>query len=278
MRRGVALIGCGAIGSVIAKAIDDGLVEAELLYVMDADASRAARLAASLKSQKPAIAASVEEIARDPRVEVVVEAASQEAVLQYAGVLLAVGKELVVLSVGALLRPEARQLLAEHGGRVHVPSGALGGLDALRALALAGVESVELVSRKHPSKLADEPYVKERGLRLEGLREPLVVFEGTAEEAVKAFPRTLNVAAALALASGAPVKVKVVADPNAHRNVHEFEARSKAGTLRVRVENVPHPDNPKTSYLAALSAVELLRELCRRASPASASAAARASP
>jgi len=267
--RGVALIGCGAIGGVIAKAIDDGLIPAALLYVMDADRGRAERLAASLRNQKPAVASGVDEIARDPRVEVVVEAASQEAVLQYAEALLAAGKELVVLSVGALVRPEARPLLAKYGGRVHVPSGALGGLDALRALALAGVESVELVSRKHPSKLADEPYVRERGLKLEGLREPLVVFEGTAEEAVRAFPRTLNVAASLALASGAPVRVKVVADPSTHRNVHEFVARSKAGTLYVRAENVPHPENPKTSYLAALSAVELLRELCSaRRSPA----------
>lgn len=260
--RGVALIGCGAIGGVIAKAIDEGLVEAELLYVVDVDRGRAERLAASLRNQKPAVATDIAEVAGDSRVEVVVEAASQDAVLEYAETLLEAGKLLVVLSVGALLRPEAQPLLAKYGARIRVPSGALGGLDALRALSLAGVESVELVSRKHPSKFADEPYVRERGLRLEELREPVVVFEGSAEEAVKAFPRTLNVAAALKLASSAPVKVKVVADPTAHRNIHEFVARSKAGTLHVRVENVPHPENPKTSYLAALSAVQLLRELC----------------
>lgn len=260
--RAIALIGCGAIGSVIAKAVDDGLVDAVLLYLMDVDRSKAERLAASLRRQRPVIASSIEEIARDPRTEVVIEAASQEAVLQYAETLLEAGKELVVLSVGALLRPEARALLARYRGRIHVPSGALGGLDALRAMSLAGVERVELVTRKHPSKLADEPYVRERGLRLEGLDKPLVVFEGSAEEAVRAFPRTLNVAAALALASGAPVRVRVVADPAAHRNIHEYTAVSKAGTLHVRVENIPHPENPRTSYLAALSAVELLRELC----------------
>ena len=265
--RAIALIGCGAIGGVIARAVDEGSVDAALLYVMDADRSKAERLAASLRRQRPVIATSIEEIARDPRVEVVVEAASQEAVLQYAETLLETGKELVVLSVGALLRPEARMLLERYRGRIHVPSGALGGLDAVRALSLAGVERVELVTRKHPSKLADEPYVKGRRLKLEGLDRPLVVFEGSAEEAVRAFPRTLNVAAALALASGAPVKVKVIADPTTHRNVHEFTALSKAGTLHVRVENTPHPENPKTSYLAALSAVELLRELCSARRP-----------
>jgi aspartate dehydrogenase len=260
--RGVALIGCGAIGSVIAKAIDEGQVNAVLLYVMDADKSRAERLATSLRNQKPTIATSVEEIANDPRVEIVVEAASQEAVIQYAEALLAAGKELVVMSVGALLRPEVRPLLAKYKSRIHVPSGALGGLDALKALSLVGIESVELVTHKHPSKLADEPYVRQKGLNLEGVREPLVVFEGTAEEAVRAFPRTLNIAASLALASGATVKVKIVADPAVHNNIHEFVARSRAGTLYVKVENLPHQENPKTSYLAALSAVELLRSLC----------------
>jgi Predicted dinucleotide-utilizing enzyme len=96
--RAIALIGCGAIGSVIAKAVDDGLVDAVLLYLMDVDRSKAERLAASLRRQRPVIASSIEEIARDPRTEVVIEAASQEAVLQYAETLLEAGKELVVLS------------------------------------------------------------------------------------------------------------------------------------------------------------------------------------
>ncbi|MEM1853240.1 MAG: aspartate dehydrogenase [Thermofilaceae archaeon] len=266
--KGVSLIGCGAIGGVTARAIDSGLVNAELRYLLDADRARAEGLARSLTRQRPKIAAGVEEIAADPLTQVVVEAASQDAVLHYGRRLLEAGKELVVLSVGALLRPEAKPILEHFGSRVHVPAGAIAGLDAVKAMALAGIDEVFLVSRKHPAKLADEPYAREKGMRLEGLEEPLVVFEGTAEEAVKRFPRTLNVAAALSLCARAPVRVRVVADPRADRNVHEVLVKSKAGTLYVRVENVPHPSNPKTSYLAALSAVELLRELCSRPSPA----------
>jgi len=260
--RGVSIIGCGAIGSFVARAIDEGLVPAALRYLMDLDRGRAERLAASLARQRPMIAAGVEEVAADPATEVVVEAASQGAVLQYAERLLEAGKELVVLSVGALLRPEGRRILERYRGRVHVPSGAIAGLDAVRALALAGVEEVLLVTRKHPSKLMDEPYVRERGLRLGDLAEPTVIFEGPAEEAVRAFPRTLNVAAALSIYAGRQARVRVVADPRAARNVHEVFVRSRAGELRVTVENVPHPDNPRTSYLAALSAVALLRDLC----------------
>jgi len=262
--RGVSIVGCGAIGSTIARAIDEGLVEAELRYLFDADPARAEALAASLSRQRPRVARGIEEVASDPQTHVVVEAASQEAVLQYAERVLSAGKELVVLSVGALLRPEARRLLERFRGRIHVPSGAIAGLDAVRAMALAGIEEVLLVTRKSPSKLADEPYVRSRGLQLEGLREPLVVFEGPAEEAVEAFPRTLNVAAALSLSAGARVHVRVVADPGVRGNVHEIYVRSRCGVLQVRVENVPHPQNPKTSYLAALSAVQLLRDLCAR--------------
>lgn len=262
--KGLAIIGCGAIGGIIAKAVDDGLIEAELLYFLEIDRSKAERLTASLRRQKPCIALSVAEIAGDPKVDIVVEAASQEAVTQYAEQLLKAGKELVVLSVGALLKPEVKPLLDKYRSRIHIPSGALAGLDAVKALALIGVDKIELTTRKHPSKLSDTPYAKNRGLDLNRLEKPAPIFEGTATEAVEAFPHSLNVAAALALASNAPVHVKVVADPCVERNIHEVMVYSKASTLLIKVENVPHPDNPRTSYLAALSAISLLRDLCGR--------------
>lgn len=259
--RGVALIGCGAIGSLVAKAIDEGLVNARLLYLLDIVVEKAEELAKVLR-QEPRVAREIGEILEDEDVEVVVEAASQEAVLQYAERVLEAGKELVVLSVGALLRPELKHLLEDYGERIHIPSGAIAGLDALRSLVLVGIKRVVLTTRKHPSKLLDSPYARRRRLDLEGVEEPVVVFEGPAEVAVREFPRSLNVAATLALYSGAPVHVRVVADPAATRNVHEVEVESEASRITITVENVPHPLNPKTSYLAALSAISLLRELC----------------
>ncbi|MEM1509376.1 MAG: aspartate dehydrogenase [Thermofilaceae archaeon] len=262
--KGLAIIGCGAIGGIIAKAVDDGLIEAELLYLFDVDCQKAERLVASLRRQKPRVASSVIEVAEDPRIDTVVEAASQEAVTRYAEQLLKAGKELVVLSVGALLKTEIKPLLDKYWSRIHVPSGALAGFDAVKALALVGVDRIELTTRKHPSKLSDTPYVKSRGLDLNSLEKPTLIFEGTATEAVEAFPHSLNVAAALALVSNAPVHVKVIADPRAERNIHEVMVHSKASTLLIKVENVPHPDNPRTSYLAALSTISLLRDLCGR--------------
>jgi len=260
--RGLALIGCGAIGSLVARAVDEGVVNAILLYLLDLDVSKAEQLASSLKRQKPRIAISIDDIVNDPRVEVVVEAASQRAVLEYSERVLRAGKHLVVLSVGALIQPEMRRVVERFMERIHVPSGAIAGLDALRALKLVGVKKVELTTRKHPSKLSSSPYVRSRGLKLEGLEKPVLVFEGLAVEAVKAFPRSLNVAATLALYSDAPVHVRVIADPSIERNVHEIRVESDATTMLIRVENVAHPLNPKTSYLAALSTIALLKELC----------------
>ena len=253
----VALIGCGAIGSVIARSIDEGIVRARLTLLYDLDSEKCRKLASTLRNQKPRIVSDIREILDDTEASIVVEAASQEAVLAYAKPILEAGKKLLVLSTGALLRDEMRSLLETYRGRIVFPSGALAGLDAVRALRLVGIERIELISRKPASALAES--IKDSDKRLQSEK---VVFEGPAEEAVRRFPRSMNVAAALRLESNAPVHVKLLADPNAERIVHEVKIYSRASTVSVKVENVPHPENLKTSYLAALSAVATLKSLC----------------
>jgi aspartate dehydrogenase len=134
--------------------------------------------------------------------------------------------------------------------RLHVPSGAIGGLDALSSAALAGIDEVVLVSRKNP-----------RALDLNN-KEPKVVYEGTAEEAARLYPREMNVAATLALTvKPAKVKVQVVSDPAVQRNTHEFQVKWRFGEMFLRFANDPHPENPRTSALAAWSAIKLLQKL-----------------
>ncbi len=248
----VAIIGCGAIGGVIARSVDRGDVDAELVALMDIQPEACIRLKESLTRQKPSIATSIEEVL-GLRPDVVVEAASQEAVKQYAERILEVS-DLVVLSIGALLDSEVYQKVVgaatRTGRRVYIPSGAIGGLDVLRAYARAGVSRLKLTTRKPARTLGA------------AVTAPTVVFRGRASQAVKAYPKSLNVAATISLAAGVEAEVELVADPNIDRNIHEIEAESPAGRLRIVLENVPSPENPKTSYLAALSAVTLLRELC----------------
>jgi aspartate dehydrogenase len=165
-------------------------------------------------------------------------------VRDYARSILAADIDLIVMSVGALLE------LNLDSSRVHVPSGAIGGLDAMRSACLAGLDEVVLTTRKSPTALN----VKSR--------DETLVFEGSAEEAVRLFPKEMNVAATLALAvHPAKVKVRVVSDAKVDRNVHEISIKWKHGDMHFMFENDAHPDNPKTSALAAWSAMRLLKDL-----------------
>ena len=176
--------------------------------------------------------------------KVVVEAASQQAARELVPKIAASGAEVIVMSTGALLGLDVDLR------RVHVPSGAIGGLDAFSSAALAGIDEVTLTSRKNPKALGKNNTAEE------------VVYEGYAEEAAKLFPREMNVAATLALTvKPAKVRVRVVSDPAVKRNTHEIQVKWRFGEMQLRFANDPHPDNPHTSALAAWSAIKLLQNL-----------------
>jgi aspartate dehydrogenase len=241
----VGIIGCGAIGTVIAKAVDEGIVKCEELIIYDSNNDKAENLRKSLHVDVEVVR-SLEEMLR-AKPAVIVEAASQQAVKEYLPRILAENVELIVMSVGALLEMDARSR------KIHVSSGAIGGLDAVSSAALAGIDEVMLTTRKSPQTLD-----------LHDQREK-IIYDGVAEEAVRLFPREMNVAATLALAvRPKKVMVKVIADPKMNRNIHEVKVAWKHGDMLLRFENDPHPDNPKTSALAAWSAIKLLNEVLEK--------------
>jgi aspartate dehydrogenase len=263
----VALIGCGTIGTMIAKAIDAGSAgKVELAWLFDVRSESCELLAKKLRS-KPKLAKNVEEILADKSIDLVVEAASQAAVAQYALDVFESKKDLMIMSVGALgdekLLENIKKKAERAGKKVHVPSGAILGIDGIKAAKIAGIEEATLTTRKPAKTLALSGYVRERGIDLTKIKKPTVVFEGPAREAVKAFPESVNVAATLSLAGIGfdKTKVRIVADPSLDRNVHEIHVRGKAGEFVTEARNVPSPDNPRTSYLAALSAIRMLRNL-----------------
>jgi aspartate dehydrogenase len=120
-----------------------------------------------------------------------------------------------------------------------------------------------LTSRKPPRGLKNAPYVIENRIDLDSITEERVLFEGTAEQAVSGFPKNINVSAVLSIAGVGPknTTVKIIAAPGLAVNVHEIEVAGDFGKLITRTENVPFPENPKTSFLAALSAVATLKQL-----------------
>jgi aspartate dehydrogenase len=245
----LAIVGAGAIGRAVAKACAAGECGCIVVAVTDPSAGAMEALrgdfaphAAMLPlAEACALADVVLEAAAKAAVPAVLEAArASHAAYGQPG-------HIVVMSVGGLLdcEPDAA------GPVVHVPSGALGGLDALQALDVAGLDEVRLTTRKPP-----------RGLGLDVAVET-VVFEGSAREAIALFPANVNVAVALSFAGLGPdrTQVRVIADPVLDRNTHTVYARGPAGEIEFTSRNVPFPENPKTSWLAALSAIATLRRL-----------------
>ena len=256
----VGIFGAGAIGQTMARALDAGGMDAVLAAISDQEREKAERFAAALACAPPVV--SVAELVA--RADLIVEAAAQAALPEIVPLALEAGKDLLVMSVGGLLgREEWFERAQQRGCRIHIPSGAIAGLDGIRAAGRGRLDSVTLTSRKPIAALRGSKYVAERGLDLETLREATVIFEGRPEEACRAFPATSNVAAALRLAAGAAanVSVRIVADPRGTENVHEIEARGEFGRLQVKVENVPSASNPRTSQLAAFSALATLAEI-----------------
>ena len=258
----IGLVGCGAIGAEIAKAVDSGVLDANLVAVCDHNPETAAALINSLQHKPTRV--KLEELVSLS--DVLVEAASQKAVPAIARATLVAGKKLMIMSVGALADSEffaeVKALAKEHGSRVYLPSGAISGLDGIKSARIGNIRSVTLTTTKNPVGLQGAPYIRENKIDLEALNGPTLIFEGSALEAVKAFPANVNVAATLFLASGeGEVRVKIVADPNIHVNRHEIVVEGDFGRITTLVENVPSPRNPKTSYLAALSAIATLRAI-----------------
>ncbi len=252
-RMRILLVGAGAIGSTVAAAADS-MPEISKVLVHDVRPDAARALVA--RCRKAALADDFGLALGE--CDLVVEAASQAAVAAVVPKALLAGKDVVVVSTGALaddaLRAEIERVARSTHRRVHVPTGALAALDAVRAAREAPLARVALTTAKPPEGF---------GRRREDVPAAVTLYEGSAREAVVKYPKNVNVAAALALAGAGldATRVRVVMDPALARNTHVVEAEGDFGSLRVEVRNVPSPTNPATSYLAALSVVALLRRL-----------------
>jgi aspartate dehydrogenase len=204
-------------------------------------------------------------VARRP--DAVLEAASHDAVREHLVALLRAGVSVIVLSAGALADPALAQAAEEaarrSGARLLVPSGGIGGLDALNAACVAGVDEASIEVAKPPAAWKGIAYVESLGVHLDRLDSPYVLFEGTARQGVPHFPQNVNIAAVLSLAGIGMdrTRLRVVADPGLKLNTHTIRVSGRTGRFTVVLENVPTPDNPKTSWLACCSAVDALRSL-----------------
>jgi len=255
----VAIGGLGAIGLPLARALDDGVEGLSLVAVAARDQAKADANLSGFRN--PPRIVPLEALAD---ADIVVEAAPAHAFETIAQAAIDAGRIFVPASVGALLpRMHLVTRAKATGARIVVPTGALLGLDAVRAAAEGRVESVTIVTRKPPGGLLGAPHLVQHNINITDLAEPLLVFEGNAFTAAAGFPANVNVAAALALAGIGPARtrVQIWADPGVSRNIHTIQVEAESARFSMTIENVPSEENPRTGKLTPLSVLSCLRGL-----------------
>ncbi len=264
----IGIIGGGVMARLILESVERGdLADASVVSIAGrSDASKGKPLAQA--HQVPFVTSIDALLATQP--DVVIEAASHEAVRSHALPVLERGIAFIVLSGGALtddaFRAKVEAAAARNKAMLYVPSGGIGGLDALKGVCAAGAEHVEIAVTKPPAAWKDIPYVERLGIDLDRMSGPVVLFDGTAREGVPHFPANVNIAAVLSMAGIGfdRTRLKVVADPALRFNTHFINIRGKTGTITIKFESVPAPDNPKTALLACYSAIAALKQLNSR--------------
>jgi aspartate dehydrogenase len=244
----VGIIGCGAIASVITDFALEGKLGVDLKFFYDQDIERAENLSTKVDG---ITVTDVHDML--DQVDLVIEAASQQAVGKIIPPILKRGKDVIIMSVGALidldLKNQLEIIALENKSRIYTPSGAIVGLDGIKAASIGNITKVNLVTRKPPESL---------GISID---EETVLYKGKASDAVRKFPMNMNVAATLSIACNMETDVKIIADPKVQSNCHEIHVVGDFGELRTTTQNRSCDTNPKTSVLAAYSAIKLLKSL-----------------
>lgn len=260
----IGIIGLGAIGSCLARIIKKEFSrEAQVAFLCDLKEERACK---AQKADAPR-AKIVDYQVLIQRSDLILEAASQEIAQVVAVESLRQNKQVLILSVGGLLNWNGlSRTIKKTEGRLWIPSGALAGIDGILSANEGKIRRVTLTTLKPPRGLEGAPFLEKNKIRLSRIKKETVIFKGTAAEAIRAFPKNVNVAATLSLAGIGPHKtqVRIVTSPAFHQNQHEVEVEGDFGTIRTQVKNFPSKTNPRTSELAILSTVATLKKIFSR--------------
>jgi len=259
----IGIVGCGAIGSRIAKSIFSDLTAlCQLTGLYDIDQKKSKKLSDHF-GLKRCYRCSLNDLIT--HCDIVVEAVNAKNTKQIIRQALQAGKNVLAMSVGKLLNASNLFTLAQNKHcSLLLPSGAIAGLDAIKAASLVNIQKIKLTTRKSPLGFQHNPYLKKKGIDISKIKKETTLFKGNVQTAVKLFPQNINVAATLALAAKAKQKllIEIIASPRYTMNSHEIEVSGDFGRIRTRTDNVVCPDNPKTSYLAVLSGIQTLKQFC----------------
>jgi aspartate dehydrogenase len=257
--KSIGIVGCGTIGQTLLKAVESGKLPVGIAGVTSRTERSAREFLLTFKNPPPYLALGELIAASD----LIIEAAGDSVVRSLAEEVFAAGKDLMVISAGALLDyPEIMQRSRQTGCRLYVPSGAIAGLDGIKSACVGEITHVTMTTRKPPKGLEGAPYLVQKGISLAGLTAEKEVFSGSAREACKGFPANVNVSAAVSLAGIGPdrTRIRILAVPELLRNCHDIEIEGEFGRLHVHIENVPS-ENPKTGKLTALSIIRSVQDV-----------------
>ena len=258
MTKSIGIVGCGAIGKALLRAVESGKLAVRVAGVTSRTENSARTFFSAFKNPPPYL--SLDELISAS--DLIVEAAGGDIVPELAKKVFAAGKDLMVISVGALVdHPDIMAESRRTGCRLHVPSGAIAGLDGIKSASVGKITHVTHTTRKPPAGLEGAPYLVERGISLVGLQVEKEVFSGSAREACRGFPANVNVTGAVGLAGIGPDKtrVRIIAVPGLTRNCHDIDVEGEFGKLHVHIENIPS-ENPKTGKLTALSIIRAVQD------------------
>ncbi|HET8792495.1 MAG TPA: aspartate dehydrogenase [Nitrososphaeraceae archaeon] len=270
MKKNISIIGCGAIGSELALSVDKTMNEnISISSLLDIKLENAEGLKSKLSNNNPLVFNNFSDYIKSTNfkdVNLVIEAASQNALTNYLNDIILLKKDLLVMSVGAFANAgffsQVVKNVEKNDINLYLPSGAIAGIDAIKSVK-SSISYLTLTTTKNPNSLKDSPFFKKNNITVDAIKKRTLIFEGSAIEAVENFPANVNVAALLGLTGIGleKTKVNVIADPSLRINKHEIKVIGKFGELIIRVKNIPSSTNPKTSYLAILSIIESLRSI-----------------
>lgn len=242
----LGILGCGAIANSIVNDMSSDHNGITIKYFYDHDIEKAKKLATVANG---IYVSDIEKMIAN--VDLVLEAASPSSVEDHGLKILENGKNIIIMSIGALmdekLRNQMIKVANDSNSKIFIPSGAIVGLDGIKAASAGKINKVNLTTRKPPRSLCKEVDKEE------------ILFEGKASEAVKLFPANINVAATLSIACNMDIDVKIIVDPKIDKNIHEVTVQGDFGEFKTRTENLACETNPKTSLLAVYSVIKLLK-------------------
>ncbi len=259
----IGIVGCGAIGGSLAKEIFLNFKkDADLVALYDIKPEKSCALSKQLIKSSKLCVGSLDALIK--KSDLIIEASAAKAAWEITRKSITAGRKVMIMSVGGMVEylDELLILATKNNAQVYFPSGAISGVDALKAASICGIKKVILTTRKNPKAFNGVEYVTKR-FDLSNLKKDKVLFSGVAAQAVKYFPQNINVAAVLSLAGLGihKTQVRIIASPRVTKNIHEILIESKAATIFTRTENILHPQNPKTSFLAVLSAIATLKQI-----------------